>query len=232
MAAANPDFGVYVTLDELTALRYKGQGFNFLPRQPVHSVLSGRHASRMRGRGFDFEEKDEAVPSDIAFPYSSANLIMEGVRRIDDSELIRGAVGGLDQVVSLEDASGDALHCGDVCGYRRVSRAFNGEVHLEVPPGRSRARVVWVSVMSVRRCEDETTEGGPRGEVGVCSVQGFGEAWSEGVRPTGASTGACQVTVPSPAALSSWDRCEHARQDGLGSRWSASCAKACRAPPR
>jgi len=52
---------------------------------------------------FDFEEKENAVPSDIAFPYSSANLIMEGVRRIVDHELIRGAVGGLEQVVSLGD---------------------------------------------------------------------------------------------------------------------------------
>ena len=64
MAADNPDFGVYVTLDELTALRFKGQGFDFLPRQPVHSVLSGRHSSRMRGRGLNFEEIRGYLPGD------------------------------------------------------------------------------------------------------------------------------------------------------------------------
>lgn len=46
----------YVTLDELSRLRHRAKGFSFLPRQPVHSLLTGRHASRLRGRGLDFEE--------------------------------------------------------------------------------------------------------------------------------------------------------------------------------
>lgn len=46
----------YVTLDELARLRHRAKGFSFLPRQPVHSLLTGRHASRLRGRGLDFEE--------------------------------------------------------------------------------------------------------------------------------------------------------------------------------
>jgi uncharacterized protein (DUF58 family) len=48
--------GVYVERDELMRLRFKASGFSFLPRQPIHSVLSGRHASRLRGRGLNFEE--------------------------------------------------------------------------------------------------------------------------------------------------------------------------------
>src|ERR1044072_9251684 len=48
--------GVYVDLDELIALEQKGHKVSFLPRQPVHSLLSGRYASRMRGRGLNFEE--------------------------------------------------------------------------------------------------------------------------------------------------------------------------------
>lgn len=46
----------YVTLDELLRLRHRARGFSFLPRQPVHSLLTGRHASRLRGRGLEFEE--------------------------------------------------------------------------------------------------------------------------------------------------------------------------------
>jgi uncharacterized protein (DUF58 family) len=46
----------YVSLDELLRLRHRARGFSFLPRQPVHSLLTGRHASRLRGRGLDFEE--------------------------------------------------------------------------------------------------------------------------------------------------------------------------------
>lgn len=37
-------------------MRYRARGFSFLPRQPVHSLLAGRHASRLRGRGLNFEE--------------------------------------------------------------------------------------------------------------------------------------------------------------------------------
>lgn len=48
--------GVYVTVDELARLEHRASGFSFLPRQPVHSLLAGRHASRVRGRGLDFDE--------------------------------------------------------------------------------------------------------------------------------------------------------------------------------
>ena len=46
---------VYVTLQDLIALQYRARGFTFLPRQPIHSLLTGTHASRMRGRGLNFE---------------------------------------------------------------------------------------------------------------------------------------------------------------------------------
>jgi uncharacterized protein (DUF58 family) len=48
--------GVYTSLSELVAMRHRARGFSFLPRQPVHSLLAGRHASRLRGRGLNFEE--------------------------------------------------------------------------------------------------------------------------------------------------------------------------------
>jgi uncharacterized protein (DUF58 family) len=47
---------VTITLDELIQLQADARGFSFLPRQPVHSLLSGRHASRLRGRGLAVEE--------------------------------------------------------------------------------------------------------------------------------------------------------------------------------
>jgi uncharacterized protein (DUF58 family) len=54
----------YVTLDDLLKLRHRATGFSFLPRQPVHSLLAGRHASRVRGRGLDFEELRPYVEGD------------------------------------------------------------------------------------------------------------------------------------------------------------------------
>jgi uncharacterized protein (DUF58 family) len=50
---------VTITLDELIRLKAEARGFSFLPRQPLTSLLAGRHASRLRGRGFAFEELRE-----------------------------------------------------------------------------------------------------------------------------------------------------------------------------
>jgi len=47
---------ITATLDHLVHLKAEARGFSFLPRQPVGSLLSGRHASRLRGRGLTFEE--------------------------------------------------------------------------------------------------------------------------------------------------------------------------------
>lgn len=55
-ASAVDDERVYVNLHQLTLLQHQARGLSFLPRQPVHSLLSGRHASRVRGRGLNFEE--------------------------------------------------------------------------------------------------------------------------------------------------------------------------------
>lgn len=58
------DARVCADLDALVRLQFEAQGFSFLPRQPVHSVLYGRHASRLRGRGLNFEELRRYVPGD------------------------------------------------------------------------------------------------------------------------------------------------------------------------
>ena len=48
--------GAYVELDSLIALQFKARGFTLMHSQPVHSLLFGRRASHIRGRGLDFEE--------------------------------------------------------------------------------------------------------------------------------------------------------------------------------
>lgn len=55
---------ITTTLDELTRLKADARGFSFLPRQPVHSLLAGRHSSRLRGRGLSFEELRHYQPGD------------------------------------------------------------------------------------------------------------------------------------------------------------------------
>ena len=56
--------GVYAELADLVALEHRARGFSFLPRQPVHSLLTGRRASRLRGRGMTFEEIRGYLPGD------------------------------------------------------------------------------------------------------------------------------------------------------------------------
>ena len=56
--------GIYVDLAELVRLQFKARGYTFMPRQPVHSALAGRHASRLRGRGLNFEEIRGYLPGD------------------------------------------------------------------------------------------------------------------------------------------------------------------------
>ena len=56
--------GAYVDLDNLIRIQFKARDFSFLPRQPVTSILSGRYASRLRGRGLNFEELRRYMPGD------------------------------------------------------------------------------------------------------------------------------------------------------------------------
>ncbi len=56
--------GVTIDLKALARLRYQAKGFSFLPRQPINSLLAGRHNSRLRGRGLNFEELRPYQPGD------------------------------------------------------------------------------------------------------------------------------------------------------------------------
>jgi uncharacterized protein (DUF58 family) len=56
--------GAYAELDSLIALQFKTAGFSLKHNQPVHSLLFGRRASHVRGRGLDFEELRSYVPGD------------------------------------------------------------------------------------------------------------------------------------------------------------------------
>ncbi len=53
---AEADGLVYANLNELRRLQFKTRGFSFMPKQPANSLLSGKHISKLRGRGLNFEE--------------------------------------------------------------------------------------------------------------------------------------------------------------------------------
>jgi uncharacterized protein (DUF58 family) len=62
--AADKPSGVYTNLDDLIRIQFKARNFSFLPKQPVTSILAGRYASRLRGRGLNFEEIRRYQPGD------------------------------------------------------------------------------------------------------------------------------------------------------------------------
>ncbi|MEM8677811.1 MAG: DUF58 domain-containing protein [Planctomycetota bacterium] len=55
---------IHPTLEDLVRLQFGPRHFSLLPKQPVTSLLSGRHASRLRGRGLTFEELRDYRPGD------------------------------------------------------------------------------------------------------------------------------------------------------------------------
>lgn len=59
-----PTTRLHPSLDDLVELQFHAKGFSLLPRQPVESLLAGRHASRLRGRGLTFEELRDYRPGD------------------------------------------------------------------------------------------------------------------------------------------------------------------------
>ena len=59
-----PDGFVYASLNELMALEARARGLSFVARQPLSSILSGNHASRLRGRGLSFDELRRYQPGD------------------------------------------------------------------------------------------------------------------------------------------------------------------------
>jgi uncharacterized protein (DUF58 family) len=55
---------IAVTLDDLMRYEWLVQTGKLLPSHPVYSILAGRHSSKLRGRGLDFEEVRPYIPGD------------------------------------------------------------------------------------------------------------------------------------------------------------------------
>jgi uncharacterized protein (DUF58 family) len=55
---------IQVDVDQLRRLGPRARALSLLPHQPARSVLNGRHTSRLRGRGLNFEELRHYMPGD------------------------------------------------------------------------------------------------------------------------------------------------------------------------
>lgn len=158
--------GAYVELRELINLQYEAKGFSFLPRQPIHSMLSGHHSSRVRGRGLDFEELRAYLPGDDVrtMDWHVTARMQKPFVRVFTEERDRPALIALDQrlnmffgsrvstksVTAAETAALAAwrvFHQGDRVG----ALIFNDSQTEEIKPLRSRGSVIRILEKSVEQ---------------------------------------------------------------------------------
>jgi uncharacterized protein (DUF58 family) len=153
--SANED--IYTNLHALVRLRYSSQGFNYLPRQSVRSLLSGRKRSRLRGRGLDFDELRHYRPGDDirTMDWKVTNRTGKPHVRVYTEERDRPVIAVVDQrlpmffgsekkmksVVAAEVAAITAWRVLSV-GDRIGAILFNDSVTLEVKPTRSERKVM------------------------------------------------------------------------------------------
>jgi len=149
--------GVYVDLHELIALEQRGRHVSFLPRQPVHSLLAGRYASRMRGRGLNFEEIRDYRPGDDVRSIDwkvTARLQKPHVRMFNEERDRQGLLV-IDQRLSMFFGSSLAMksvtaaQAGAIGAWRILSAGdrlgglvFNDREMAEVRPQRARRTVL------------------------------------------------------------------------------------------
>ena len=151
--------GVYIDLDDLIALEYRGRKVSFLPRQPVHSLLSGRFASRMRGRGLNFEEiRDYRSGDDVrSIDWKVTARLQKPHVRVFNEERDRQALLVVDQRLSMFFGSRLAMNSVTAAeaaaigawrvlgvGDRVGAIVFNDRDLVEIKARRSRATVLQI----------------------------------------------------------------------------------------
>jgi uncharacterized protein (DUF58 family) len=152
-AAEVEDTRIHVDLAHLRKLEARARRISFLPRQPARSVLNGRHASRLRGRGLNFEELRGYLPGDDVrtIDWKVTARTGEPHVRVYTEERDRPTLIVVDQRMSmffgsvLNMKAVTAAECAALAAFRifdqgdRVGGIVFGDTALaEIRPGRSR----------------------------------------------------------------------------------------------
>ncbi len=150
------DARIRVTLRDLMAFERRATAVSFLPRQPARSALNGRHASRLRGRGLNFEELRGYLPGDDvrAIDWKVTARTGEPHVRVYSEERDRPALLVIDQRMSmffgsrLNMKSVTAAEAAALVAYRVLDQGdrigalvFGDETLVEIRPQRSRRTV-------------------------------------------------------------------------------------------
>lgn len=171
--------GAYVSIRDLVSLRRQGRGLSFLPRQPLHSQLAGLHASRLRGRGLDFDELRVYLPGDDIrdIDWKVTARTRRPHTRVYTEERDRSALFLVDQRVNMffgsqrcmkSVAAAEAAAHGVwrvlAQGDRPGAIVFNDGEQVEVPPHRSQARALAILREIERMNQGLRADAGPRGD--------------------------------------------------------------------
>ena len=159
---------IHATLEHLRQLQGAARGLSFLPKQPSASVLNGRHVSRLRGRGLNFEEMRDYLPGDDIRSIDWKATARTGTPhvRVFTEERDRPALLVVDQRMSM--FFGTTLNMKSVCaaeaaaimafrifkqGDRVGGIVFDEQQKLETPPRRSlRSVYSFLSGLSTMNC--------------------------------------------------------------------------------
>ena len=156
---------VHPTLADLVRLQFEARNFSLLPRQPVHSLLSGRHASRLRGRGLTFEELRRYRPGDDirSIDWRATARLRAAHVRVYSEERDRPVLLVVDQRTTMFFGSARttkataAAEGAALAAWRAIERGdrvgaiiFDDEEFVDIKPQRSRETVLRICHELVR----------------------------------------------------------------------------------
>jgi uncharacterized protein (DUF58 family) len=165
VSSSLPSVRIHVSLKELVRLQFEARDFTLLPRQPVHSLLSGRHASRLRGRGLTFEELRRYRPGDDirSIDWRATARLRSAHVRVYSEERDRPVLLVVDQRTTMFFGSARttkatvAAEAAAMAAWRTVDRGdrvgavvFDDEESVQTKPQRSRSTVLRICHQLVR----------------------------------------------------------------------------------
>src|SRR5215469_4734996 len=149
--------GAYAELDSLVALEHRAHSFSLRHNQPVRSLLFGRRASHVRGRGLDFEElRNYVLGDDVrAIDWRVTARMQKPYLRVYSEERDRPTMIAVDQRINMFFGSKRSMksvvaaEVGALTAWRVFSQGdrvgafvFNDETIEQVRMHRSRATVL------------------------------------------------------------------------------------------
>lgn len=178
---------IHPTLEQLVLLQFETGGFSLLPRQPVQSLLSGRHASRLRGRGLTFEELRGYRPGDDirSIDWRATARLRKAHVRVYSEERERPVLLVVDQRATMFFGSARttkataAAELAALAAWRTLAAGdrvgaviFGDDETVEIKPHRSRANVLRICHELVRM----------NGRLSAASAPGAGDTFNPALR--------------------------------------------------